>query len=282
MHLEEEELSGNVQGTLMTPRQGNGLGLLVLHGSSGKPDAERAALFARLGVTALALRWFGGPGQCPGICEIPLEHFSAAIDVLLAKGCDRIAAVGTSKGAEAALLLAVHDPRVASVVATSPSSVVWGNVGPGGDGIEWPLRSSWTLRGEPLPFVASDPYWRREIREGLVAYRSLHEQSLKRFAAEAADSIIPIERAKAEILLVAGGDDALWPSDHFARALAQRAATGGKSVAVEIHPAAGHRILFPGETKQRSTLLAHGGNDAADRELGARAWARAMPMLGLD
>lgn len=282
MRLVEEELSGNVQGTLFTPSQRRDLGVLVLHGSSGKADIERALMFARLDASALALRWFGGDRQSPGICEIPLEHFSRAIDLLLDRGCKRIALVGTSKGAEAALLLAVHDLRVTSVIATSPTSVVWANTGPGLDGIGWPLRSSWTLKGEALPFVALDPYWRRETRDGLVAYRGWHEQSLKRFAAEAVEAAIPVERSKAEILLVAGGDDALWPSDDFARALADRAAKAGKAVDLEIHPKAGHRILFPTETKLRSTLHAHGGNDGADKELGARAWAKAKRLLALD
>ena len=281
MRVEEEELSGAVQGSLFMPPQPHDLGVLVLHGSSGKADTERAALFARLGVPALALRWFGGPGQSPGICEIPLEQFSPAIDLLRGRGCTRIALVGTSKGAEAALLLAVHDARVAAVIATSPTSVVWSNVGVGLDGSGWPLRSSWTLAGQPLPFVALDPYWRPEKRDGLLAYRSWHLQSLKRFAAEAVDAAIPIERARADILLVAGADDALWPSDMFARALADRAHAAGKTLALDIHPAAGHRILFPGETKPRSTLHAHGGTDAADRELGARAWATALRLLGL-
>lgn len=279
--MRQEELSGTVQGLLFTPSQGHDLGVLVLHGSSGKPDAERAALLAQLGATALALRWFGGPGQCPGICEIPLEHFSTAIDLLVDSGCTRIALAGTSKGAEAALLLAVHDPRVESVIAASPTSVVWSNVGVGLDGSGWPLRSSWTLAGQPLSFVALDPYWKPEKRDGLPAYRSWHLQSLKRFAAEAVDAAIPIERSTARILLVAGADDALWPSDIFARALADRAATAGKSVELEIHPSAGHRTLFPGETKPRSTLHAHGGTDEADRDLGARAWAKALRLLEL-
>ncbi|MCX7360951.1 MAG: alpha/beta fold hydrolase [Alphaproteobacteria bacterium] len=281
MRLVEEELSGAVQGILFTPSQHHELGVLVLHGSSGKPDTERASLFAQLGVPALALRWFGGPAQSPGICEIPLEHFSAAIDLLLDKGCKRIALVGTSKGAEAALLLAVHDPRVSAVIATSPTSAIWSNVGVGLDGSGWPLRSSWTRAAQPLPFVALDPYWKPETRDGLIAYRSWHLQSLTRFAAEAVDAAIPIERSTADILLVAGADDALWPSDIFARALAERAALAGKSVDVEIHPDAGHRTLFPGETKPRSALHAHGGTDEADRELGARAWAKALRLLGL-
>jgi len=253
----------------------------VLHGSSGQADVERARLFASRGAAALALRWFGGENQTPGICEIPLETFSAAVDRFERAGCAQIAVIGTSKGAEAALLAAVNDPRIKTVIAVSPSSVIWGNIGPGRDGVEWPQRSSWTLAGESLPFVALDPYWRREMRDGLVAHRSLFEQSLRRFASEAEAAAIPVERIEAEVILVAGGDDALWPSEMFARAIVARRAAAGKRASLVVHPEAGHRVLLPGETKPRSRLHAHGGTDEADSALGKSAWEAIMPLLNL-
>ncbi len=279
--MTEELLHGELQGMLIVPAVRSDLGILVLHGSSGQPDVARARLFAERGATALALRWFGGEGQSRGICEVPLELFFKAIDRLVSMGCERVALIGTSKGAEAALLVAVHDPRIALVVAVSPSSVVWWNIGPGLDGIEWPQRSSWTLGGIPLPFVAADPYWRQEMLGDLVSYRSLFEQSLRRFAPEAAEAAIPIERARADILLVAGGDDALWPSERFARELAARRTAAGKPVSLVVHPHAGHRVLLPSETKGRSNLHAHGGNDQADAALGEVAWSRITVLLNL-
>jgi len=59
---------------------------------------------------AIALRWFGGEGQSPAYAN-PARVVRAAIQRLIEEGCDRIALVGTSKGAEAALLVASHDPR---------------------------------------------------------------------------------------------------------------------------------------------------------------------------
>lgn len=137
----EEILSGGVAGTLLRYADAK-TGVVVLGGSSGRVDVARARLFAGEGASALALRWFGGEGRIPGIYEIPLEIFFAATDHLVGQGCRRIVYVGTSKGAEAALLAAVHDPRIDAVAAISPTSVVWGNIGPGDDGISWPERSS--------------------------------------------------------------------------------------------------------------------------------------------
>ena len=74
---------------------------------------------------ALAQRWWGGEGQAPGINLIPLEVFLKGVDRLRAEGCNRIAVLGTSRCAEAALLTAVRDPRIEIAIAISPSHVVW-------------------------------------------------------------------------------------------------------------------------------------------------------------
>jgi len=83
---------------------------------------------------------------------------------------------------------------------------------------------------------------------------------------------IPVEKAQAEIILVAGGDDALWPSDLFAKLIEQRLASAGKNATSIQHPEAGHRVFFPSETTPRSLQHAHGGSDEADAELGRAAW----------
>ncbi|MFE4871550.1 acyl-CoA thioester hydrolase/BAAT C-terminal domain-containing protein [Streptomyces sp. NPDC056682] len=139
------------EGVLAEPVGGSAVGVLVLAGSSGRIETHRCDLLARAGMAALSLRWFGGAGQPGGICEVPLETFTKAIDLLQAKGVDRIGVLGASKGAEAALLLAAGDPRIDAVVALSPTSLVWGNLGPGLDGKSHPYRSCWTWRGEPRP-----------------------------------------------------------------------------------------------------------------------------------
>jgi len=274
----QEILSGGVAGTLLRCADAT-TGVVVLSGSSGRVDVARARLFAGQGTSALALQWFGGEGQVPGICEIPLETFFAATDFLVGLGCRRIVYVGTSKGAEASLLAAVHDPRIDAVVAISPTSVVWGNIGPGRDGASWPERSSWTLKGIPCPFVPSNPDWSAEYVDGLASYRGLFQRSLQTFRDEASQAVIRVEAISAEIVLVAGGDDALWPSLDFATSIVQRRRDAGKVTHLVSAPDAGHRILLPGETTPRSALHAHGGNDQADARLGQDAWELIRELL---
>jgi hypothetical protein len=123
--------------------------------------------------------------------------------------------VGTSKSAEAFLLYAAHDPRVDAVVAFAPSHVAWANVGPGPDGQLRPWRSSWTVRGEPVPFVPYDDDV--EVHGDPPAFLPVYRQSLRTSAAAAETARIPVERLSCGVLLVAGGDDQVWPSLESAR-----------------------------------------------------------------
>jgi hypothetical protein len=91
MIIREDVLTGDVQGTLLTPERTTGLGVVVLHGSSGTVDVSRTRHFAATGAIALAIRWFGGNGQVPVISEVPLETFTGATDLLVEVGCERIA-----------------------------------------------------------------------------------------------------------------------------------------------------------------------------------------------
>ncbi len=250
----EEELSDPWEGVLIEPASGSTVGIVVLAGSSGRIEYERARLFARHGVTALSIRWFGGAGQPPGICEVPLETFTAAIDLLRARSVERVGILGVSKGAEAALLTAVRDPRVDVVVALSPTQLVWGNVGPGYDGEQRPYRSSWTWQGQPLPFVPYDDTWEPEPQDdGPVAIRSSYELSERTFAHLTAAAETPVEKIGADLLMLAGADDEMWPSLPFAERLAARRRTAGGTALVFSQDPAGHRPRFPGS---RLTLTA--------------------------
>ncbi|MFF1299480.1 MULTISPECIES: acyl-CoA thioester hydrolase/BAAT C-terminal domain-containing protein [unclassified Streptomyces] len=281
MDVLERELTDPWEGVWAAPVGGSDVGVLVLAGSSGRIERERARILARQGMTAVSIRWFGGPGQSPGICEIPLETFTAAVDFLRLNGAERIGILGTSKGAEAALLTAVHDVRVDLVIAVSPTSRVWCNVGPGRDGLHRPYRSSWTWRGQGLPFVPLDDSWAPAQAEGEpVAIRGWYELSERTFAELLPPAEIPVEVARADLLLVAGGDDAMWPSLAFAEQLAQRRRSAGASVRLIARHDAGHRPRFPGESPaSASSRFEYGGTPEADALLGEAAWPHALDAL---
>jgi pimeloyl-ACP methyl ester carboxylesterase len=232
-------------------------GVLLLHGSSGTPDLDRARLLEAEGYDVLAPRW-------RVTHEVPLESFPLAE---LAHN-DRLVVMGSSWGAEAALLLGALDERVDSVVAFAPSAYVWGrNLEDGSQ------RSAWTWQGEPLPFVPFDLDWKSG--DDPPSYTGLYRQSLQRAPEQAR---IPVERIRGEVLLVAGGDDKVWPAVEFAAEIERR--RGDRPTRTVTVAAAGHRAVLPGEEpKTAGQRMARGGNDAADRELGARAWPEILRLL---
>lgn len=264
--------------------------VLVLSGSSGRVENHQVRLLADHGAAALSLRWFGDSGQPPGICQVPLETFTPALDQL-ANYSDHLAILGTSKGAEAALLLAAGDSRIRTVAALSPTSVVWANVGPGLDGQESPPRSSWTRAGSPLPFVPYHQAWHDEraaqamtntAAPGPPAFRTLYEQSLTTYADHVPAAQIPVESIRGEVILSSGGDDLVWPSDRFAHDVVTRRRTHGLHTTHVKLAKAGHRLQLPGEDLPIGGMtMARGGSAAADQELGHALWRHLAAALHL-
>ncbi|WP_220453996.1 acyl-CoA thioester hydrolase/BAAT C-terminal domain-containing protein [Nocardioides immobilis] len=258
---------------LVRPAAACGTGVLLLAGSSGRVDVDRAELLARHGATVLAIRWFGGPGQQTGPYDVPLELVVEALD-LLAPECDRLAIAGTSFGAEAALLVAPLDDRVAVTVGFTPSAYVWPGYGDG----RW--TSHWTWQSAPLPYVPFRDDWTPSSDP--PAYRGWYAESLAAAdPAAVAAATIPVERIRGRVVLVAGGDDQVWPAVDFAGAIAARRDQHGLPTEVVTEPDAGHRPLLPGETAVNAgQRMQRGGTVEADQALGARAWPVIASALG--
>jgi len=259
------------------PENPTGVGVVVLAGSSGRLDVGRADALAAAGATALAIRWFGGEGQPALPCEVPLETFVDAID-LLEPACDRIGMLGLSYGAEATLLTATRDSRVDAVVALAPTDVAWEGQHQRDDD---PRRSKWTWRGEPVPFVPVDRTWVPD--EEMPAFAPHYQRSRELADAATVDAArIPVERFHGDLVLVAGGDDQVWSSVTAARAIAARRAAHGLETVVVEDPHAGHPVVLPGEVPPnpaRSYLV--GGDAGAPERLGALAWPAIREALGL-
>ena len=223
------------------------------------------------GCLAESIRWFGGEGQSAGPWDVPLETFVDRVDTL-ARECDRVWIVGTSFGAEAALATAARAPGVSGVVAFAPSDVVWAGYDPAGA-----ERSHWTWSGAPVPFVPIDQDgWGTNAPPRFLP---VYERSRRMFADRVAAAEIAVERI-ADVLVVAGGDDQVWSSSQHAENIRRRRAEHGADTVVVVGAAAGHRAILPGESQVRAGLtMRRGGTEAADRELGLRAWSAITAML---
>jgi dienelactone hydrolase len=139
-----------IRGALFTPRgHGPRRPAAVVFGGSegGNSMIDAAGLLAAHGYPTLALAYFGRPGLPPRLVNIPLEYFARAVRVLQrAPGVDpaRVVVMGTSRGGEAALLLASTFPRlIHGAIALVPSDSVY--PAPAAN-----LRA-WTLHGRAVP-----------------------------------------------------------------------------------------------------------------------------------
>jgi uncharacterized protein len=269
--VKRAELTGP-NGVRWIPDHHQGTGAVILGGSSGRVDEERARVFAEQGCLAESVQWFGGPGQNPGPWEIPLETFQARI-ADLARDCDRVYIVGLSFGAEAALATAACTPGVAGVIAFAPSDVVWAGVRPDGRQV-----AHWTLGGDQVPFVPFDQTWVPDSDP--PAFRGLYLRSREAEPARAEAAAIAVERIPV-VVSVAGGDDQVWPSVLHAGNIQRRRAEHGLGMTVVIDPDAGHRTILPGEpVVSAGQYMKRGGSEEADRRLGQAAWEAIRGLIG--
>ena len=220
------------------PRVGGGEGpaILLLGGSEGGLGGSKSAhSLAEQGYSVLSLAYFGAPGLPPKLRLIPLEYFATALQWLRAQpqvDPDRVGLVATSKGAEAALLVAVRDKKIAAVAVGAPQSVVW--IAPDSCGED--ETSSWSEGGRPLEPLPCGHGAR--VFDSLTAYRS----GLRMLAQHPATRI-PVEQIVAPILLECGEADSLGPSCDMARQI-QKSAGAGK-VLLLAYRKAGHASFGP-------------------------------------
>jgi len=223
-------------------------GVLALGGSDGGTPEYFLNLLVPEGFAVLALQYWGTNETQLSMTDIPLERVEAGLRWLIARQDvaavnGRVGAVGASRGAELALLSAATFPDlVGPVVAYTPSSVVW-------QGIDFTLpqgtmRSSWSHRGAPIPYVPYPADVAPTHSERGFSMLPVCERGLENHAA-VDQAAIHVERATGPLLLVSGGDDRVWSAGRMAEMVVDRMRRNGRADVRHLHyPKAGH-MLFP-------------------------------------
>jgi len=264
--------------------------VIVLGGSGGGLDWEKAAMLSSHGYVTLALAYFG-ISPLPGILRrIPLEYFSSAIVWLLRQDRvrkDQLAVLGASKGAELVLLLGATFSEIRAVIGIAPSGVHWQGFGKA-------EAASWTRAGRSLPY-APVPMARfrweclfRLLTSQPVAFRRLYDLALRnREAVQLA--AIPVERICGPVLLISGSDDQVWPSGEMSRMIMERLAAKGFPYPFEhlCCEGAGHSFRGPYSpaTVVRTTHpgvpgeILLGGGPAANARGGRKSWEKMLGFL---
>jgi dienelactone hydrolase len=278
---------GGLVGTLfMPPGPGPHPALLVLGGSEGGLSTEgRARLYASRGYAALALAYFDSSGleNLPKqLFEIPVEYFQRALEWLRSQPSidpARVGVSGASRGAEAALLLSTVDASVKVVVAVAPSHVLWPSH-------PVPTGAAWSYAGRPLPYV---PY---ATVEASARHRSeaLPGALVPLFRASLDDAgatevaRIPVEKARAAILLVSGRDDQLWPSSDMAQRITDTLRMHGYSPPYQhlAYDGAGHNLVPPFRPTTELSSRAgspRGGSAEGSARAAADHWPKLLQFL---
>ncbi len=250
-------------------------GVLLLGGSEGALGTSTTRIAKALraeGFSVLHVAYFRAPGQSPRLALIPLETFDRALAWLSKQpGVDpsRLAVVGGSKGAEAALLVATRHPELRAVVAGMPSSVVW-------PGVDWEAGivtdSSWSSGGRPLPAL---PYGGPSFSGGR---RGIYDRGLATLPEHPA-ARIPIETSPAAVLLVCGEADSLWPSCPMARQLKSSAPA---RVSILAYADAGHAVFGPPmatNDPRYARMAGFGGSNEGNAAARRDGWPKVLAFL---
>lgn len=267
--------------------------VIVLGGSGGGYDLDKAAVLARHGFATLSLAYFGLPGLPTWLHRVPLEYFAHTMAWLGRQpevDVRRMGVLGISRGAELALLLSSTFPEIRAVVAYAPSAVAWGSGGR--DKASGEIIPCWTRGIEAMPFaplplrgfVARSAVPVALLRRP-VKFRNLFRVALRNRGA-IARAQIPVESTRGPILLISGDDDHVWPSSRMAEMICARLRAHNFAHSVEhLHyPKAGHELRYPFlPTTARTTrptelkfAISFGGTAEADAEAQEDAWRRAL------
>jgi dienelactone hydrolase len=260
-------------GTLFSPPTNKKApGVIVLGGSEGGIPRQTAALIASHGYVTLALAYFGSESGPNELEKIPVETVDRAVEWLRKQpgvDTDQLVLMGSSKGAELALIAASRNPKIRGVIVSAPSSVVFEGIGSSKISV-----SSWTIEGKDVPFA---PYVRNELYTQSRRLVDLYNPTL---AGAGDNSKIPVEKISGPILLISGKEDMLWPSARMAGDISARLSARGFKYPVKnisLENAGHHAGSFPLRPAADSVRL--GGTAQGIAQAQVEAWREIVKFL---
>ena len=251
------------------------------------------AKHSRPSLAAVLILWLTLPAAVPAaVPDFSGERAFAWLGEQPEPDSERIAVVGGSKGGELALLLGSMYPEYAgAVVGYVPSGLAWQGISFSPRNLLGRPRSSWTLRGEPVPFLRFASPRPSEMPSFLgfalgmpTALLPIYERALEDKEA-VRTATMPVERIRGPVLLVSGADDRLWPSSRLSRMVVERLEARG-------HPyphrhlryeEAGHLVTIPEAMPPSEEpglkRFELGGSRAANEAASTNSWPKVLGLL---
>ena len=187
--------------------------MIVVSGSNGgmRMTKQCAEFYSKNGIPALAVALFKTKGTQKNLDRVPIEYIENAIKWLKERGYKRIGIDGTSKGSEIALLSASMFQDLSCVIARVPSHFVSEGLIAQGKSKKPSGTSCWSYKGEEIPFA---PYNAREfnVPKILLKEKEMHLITVNREKTVTEETLIPIEKIKAPVLILSAVNDTVWPS----------------------------------------------------------------------
>lgn len=193
--------------------------VITMSGSEG--GLEHAGKLAKYlqdnGIPALAFGYFKTKHSVKSLNKIELENIKAAIEWLKEQGYEKIGIEGCSKGAEYAAAAAIAYPELSCVILKIPS---W-FYGEGMDKTVPSGASSWTYEGKELPYT---PYKTRKlpVMKEMMKNKEYNILAINTGKKINSDSIIPIEKIHAPVLMFSTEVDTIWPSKESCEKMEER------------------------------------------------------------
>ena len=263
-HISVEHINGNyLNGFHLKPEFKLFKGVVVTFGGSdGTPSYEVAQVLAGAGFEVLALFYYGMPNQRPSLTKIPLEFFSE-VDQYIDDNITHSGPVtiyGLSKGAEIALNLVTLFDSIDNAVLVAPGAYNFSGLDYENYQETFPTA---TWGGKDLPYINTSPsgfgslikFMYRLTTKTPIEFLPTYKNGVKNDN-NLEEKRIKVENSHANLLLVAGGDDLMWPSAEMAETIK---AARPENTEVVIYENAGHLLYGDRVIEAGPINLAMGG-----------------------
>lgn len=187
--------------------------LIVMSGSDGGMmlSKQEAMFYHRNGIPALALGLFKTKQTPKELSRVPVEYVERAVAWLKELGYQKIGIDGTSKGSEMALIAASMFSDISCVIVRVPSHFVSEGLSGNGKNKAPSGTSCWSYHGKELPYA---PYRSRtfNILKMFMQEKEMHIITFNRDKDVTPETLIPIDKIQAPILMLSSKHDEVWPS----------------------------------------------------------------------
>ncbi|XP_014797206.1 PREDICTED: acyl-coenzyme A thioesterase 5-like [Calidris pugnax] len=224
---------GRIRATLFLPPGEDPFpGIIDIHGLGGGLLEHRASLLANHGFATLALAYYQYEDLPQKPTELHLEYFDEAVNYMLqhpqVKG-PGVGLLGYSKGADLSLAMAAFLKNITAVASLNGSVAI----------TSIPLR----YKDKTIPCLPFNNEKIKVIDSNILDYSDV---ALDAFQAPGNQSLIPLEKAEAQLLFIVGQDDHVLKSEYYATEVCKLLQAQGKeNFQILSYPGTGHCIDPP-------------------------------------